>query len=306
MTSALSGFVLIGAIVLAGWAARRWSGLPDDAQAVLGGLAYTVLSPCLLFTAAAGADLHLLLSEPLLVSAAAAGICFGSHVLVSWLAPGERTPGATVTGALAAGYVNANNIGIPVATYVLGDATLAVPIIVLQVLIITPLVLALLEAATTGRVSPRAILAAPLRNPLVIAVALGVLVSAFGLHVPAIVARPVATIGAAAVPVVLIAFGMSLSGRRVLAARHDRVPTIAAVILKIVVMPVVALTLALALGLPPQIRYAVTVLAALPTAQNVFLFAQRFGAGLTLVRDATFLSTVGCVPVLLLTALLLG
>jgi predicted permease len=48
----------------------------------------------------------------------------------------------------------------------------------------------------------------------------------------------------------------------------------------------------------------VTVLAALPTAQNVFLYGQRFETGLVLARDAIFLSTVLCVPALLLIALL--
>ena len=65
-----------------------------------------------------------------------------------------------------------------------------------------------------------------------------------------------------------------------------------------------AFLLAVALGLGRAETYAVTVLAALPTAQNMFLYAQRFGAGVLLVRDVIFLSTVACVPVLLLIALL--
>jgi predicted permease len=48
----------------------------------------------------------------------------------------------------------------------------------------------------------------------------------------------------------------------------------------------------------------VTVLAALPTAQNVFLYGQRFATGLVLARDAIFLSTVLCAPALLLIAVL--
>ena len=50
----------------------------------------------------------------------------------------------------------------------------------------------------------------------------------------------------------------------------------------------------------------VVVLAALPTAQNLFNYAQRYGEGYTLVRDVIFLTTVGCVPVLFFTGLLLG
>ena len=116
--------------------------------------------------------------------------------------------------------------------------------------------------------------------------------------------HPIATIGSAAVPVVLIALGMSLSGRRVLAPGTDRVATIAAVTLKTAGMPTLAFVLAVASGLTRDATYAVTVLAALPTAQNIFLYAQRFQAALTVARDAVFLSTVVCVPALLLITVL--
>jgi predicted permease len=300
MISALSGFALIGVIVAVGWAAGRWAGLPDDTQAVLGRLVYSVMTPCLLFTGVAAADLRVLLSEPLIVSTAAAIGCFGLHVLIVR----RRDRGARIVGALAAGYTNANYIGIPVATYVLGDPALVVPIVMLQLLIITPIALALLEIAATGHASVRATVTAPLRNPLIVAVLLGLVASLTGLRLPAVLAHPVATIGSAAVPVVLIAFGMSLSGRRVLAPGTDRFATVAAVALKTAGMPVLAFLLAVTLGLTRDETYAVTVLAALPTAQNIFLYAQRFGTGLTLARDAIFLSTVVCVPALLLIAVL--
>jgi malonate transporter and related proteins len=300
MISALSGFALIGVIVLVGWAAGRWARLPKDTEAVLGRLVYSVMTPCLLFTGVAAADLGVLLSEPLIVSTAAALVCFGLHVLVVR----RRDPGTRIVGALAAGYTNANYIGIPVATYVLGDAALVVPIVMLQLLIITPVALTLLEFATTGHASVRTTLTAPLRNPLIVGVLAGLVSSVTGLRLPAVLAHPIATIGAAAVPVVLIAFGMSLSRRQVLAPGTDRVASITAVALKTAGMPAIAFLLAVALGLPRDATYAVTVLAALPTAQNIFLYAQRFQTGLTLARDATFLSTVVCVPVLLLITVL--
>jgi predicted permease len=300
MISALSGFALIGVIVAVGWAAGRWAGLPDNTEAVLGRLVYSVMTPCLLYTGVAAADLRLLLSEPLIVSTAAAIGCFGLHVLIVR----HRDRGTRIVGALAAGYTNANYIGIPVATYVLGDPALVVPIVMLQLLIITPVALTLLEFATTGHASVRSTVTAPLRNPLIVAVLLGLITSVTGLRLPAALAHPVATIGSAAVPVVLIAFGMSLSGRRVLAPGTDRVATVTAVALKTAGMPALAFLLAVTLGLSRDATYAVTVLAALPTAQNIFLYAQRFQTGLTLARDAIFLSTVVCVPVLLLIAVL--
>jgi len=300
MISALSGFALIGIIVLVGWVVRRFVRLPENAETVLSRIVYTVMTPCLLFTGVAAADAGALLSEPLIVSATAAVLCFGLQALISR----GRDRSTRIVGALAAGYTNANYIGIPVATYVLGDAALVVPIVLLQLLIITPVALSLLEVAATGAASVRSTVTASVRNPLIVAVLLGLIFSVTGLRLPAVLAQPIATIGSAAVPAVLIAFGMSLSGRRVLAPGPDRVPTIVAVVLKAAGMPAMAFLLALTLDLPREATYAVTVLAGLPTAQNIFLYAQRFGTGLVLARDAVFLSTVACAPGLLLIAVL--
>jgi predicted permease len=116
--------------------------------------------------------------------------------------------------------------------------------------------------------------------------------------------HPVAVIGAAAVPVVLIAYGLSLHGQRVLGPGPDRFGALVAAALKTLAMPAIAFLLALAVGLDRHATYAVTVLAALPTAQNIFVYAQRFQTGLTLVRDAILLSTAACVPVLVLLTIL--
>ncbi|SNY61282.1 AEC family transporter [Paractinoplanes atraurantiacus] len=295
MISALSGFAVIAVIVLIGWLAGRWGRLPAETVPVAGRLAYTVLSPCLLFTSASASNPRALFSEPLVVSALAAFLCFAAHALITR----HRDPGTRIVGALAAGYTNAGYIGIPIAAYVLHDAALVVPIIMLQLLIITPIALTLLQLATTGDTSWRTSLTAPLRSPLSVAVVLGVVVAVTNLPLPSVLTDPMAAIGQAAVPVVLIAFGLSLSGARVLAPGPDRTPTLAAVALKTALMPLFAYVLALVLRLSPSETYAVTVLAALPTAQNVFLYAQSFTAATTLARDAVFLSSLLCIPVLL-------
>ncbi|MEV6350819.1 AEC family transporter [Actinoplanes sp. NPDC051851] len=292
MISALSGIALIGAIVLVGWGVRRWAGLPDTAEAVLARLVYLVLNPCLLFTVVSDSDPAILFSEPLLVSAAAALLCF---VIFASLVRRTR-----VIGALSAGYVNANYIGVPIATYVLGDAALAVPIMMLQLLIITPIALAMLSSSD----GPRSSVLGALRNPMILGVLLGLVVALTGLHVPAMLMDPLITIGQAAVPLVLIAFGMSLSGRRVLAPGPDRCGTVVAVALKVAGMPAIAYALALLLHLPPAERYGVTVMAALPTAQNIYLYAQQADHGVTLARDAILLSTLLCAPALLVITLL--
>lgn len=55
----------------------------------------------------------------------------------------------TATGAAASAYVNSNNIGLPVSIYVLGTGAYVAPILVMQMVIFAPMILA---ALTSGDV----------------------------------------------------------------------------------------------------------------------------------------------------------
>ena len=77
--------------------------------------------------------------------------------------------------------------------------------------------------------------------------------------------------------------------------------------LKLVAQPATAYLVArYPLGLDQSGVLAVTVLAALPTAQNIFVHATRYGRGEVVARDSIFLTTVLSVPVLVVIAAVLG
>ncbi len=77
--------------------------------------------------------------------------------------------------------------------------------------------------------------------------------------------------------------------------------------LKLVVMPVLAWLVArLVFGMHGHELFAIVVLAALPSAQNVFNYAQRYDRGVVLARDTVLITTVLCIPVLLVVAWLLA
>jgi len=302
----LAGFAVIGVVILVGFVAGRLHLLGDQAQYVLSRLVFFVLAPCLLFTVLARADVHELFSSRLTVSALAAIACFVVFATVARLVFRRAVP-ETVIGSLGSGYVNANNIGIPVAAYVLGDASFSAPVILVQLLLFAPVALAILDASTRGHVSVRLVLRGIVRNPLIIGSLLGALVAVTGIELPDVVLEPFALIGAAAVPVVLISFGMSLSASRLLAPGSGRRDILLATLLKLLVMPVVAWLLArFVFGLEGHDLFGLVVLAALPTAQNVFNYAQRYDRGVIIARDTVLLTTVLCVPVLFVVALLLA
>jgi predicted permease len=92
-----------------------------------------------------------------------------------------------------------------------------------------------------------------------------------------------------------------------LAPGSSRRDVILASALKLALMPLVAWLVGGPLfHLPAPQLFAVVVLAALPTAQNVFNYAQRYERGEIFARDVVLVTTVLCVPVLVLIAALLA
>jgi len=306
MVGVLIGFAIIVAIIAVGYLIGRLDLLGDQAQHVLSRLAFFVLSPALLFTVLGESDVSHLFSALLPISAIAAVVNIVAFLVVSLVVWRRPLPDATI-GALASGYVNANNIGLPVSVYVLGDAASSAPVILLQLIVLAPIALTVLDVSSSGHVSIGRILLQPVRNPLIIGSALGVIVAVTHLHLPAPVLAPFQLVGGAAVPVILLTFGMSLHGSRVLAPGTDRRDVLLASSLKLAAMPVLAWLLGqFVWHLHGHRLFVVVVLAALPTAQNVFNYAQRYGVGTVLARDTVLITTALSIAVLVIVAALLA
>lgn len=299
MLGVLTGFGIIAAIIAVGYVVGRVDLLGPDGRQVLARLVFFVLAPSLLFTILADAEVGQLFSPLMVVSLTAALVSFAAYALVAhvlW----RRPTAETVIGAMSAGYVNANNIGLPVAVYVLGDPAYVAPVILVQLLVFAPLGLAVLDAQQQGRVSLGRVVTGPVRNPIIIGSAAGLVVALLDVTPPAGLMEPFRIIGAAAVPLMLLAYGISLNGQKVLEAGSARRDVVLASALKLVGMPAVAWLLGrLVFGLEGHDLFVVVALAALPTAQNIFNYAQRYRRGETLARDAIFVTMIGSLPVLL-------
>lgn len=306
MLDAMTGFVVVGIAILVGYILGRIDLLGEHARPVLARLTFFVLSPFLLFVVLSQADVRTLFSALLPVSAIAALVVILLYAGIArfvW----RRSAGETMIGALSAGQVNSNNIGIPLSLYLLGSAAYPAPVILLQLLIFTPISMAILEAATAGHSSLWKAIGRAVSNPIVLGSVAGTLVSVSGIELPPIVLDPAELIANACVPILLISYGISLHGQRVLGASGRRRDILLASTLKLLVMPAIAWVVAeFVFGLSPHEVLIVVVLAALPTAQNVFNYSQRYGVGETISRDTVFLTTVGCVPILILATVLLG
>ena len=133
-----------------------------------------------------------------------------------------------------------------------------------------------------------------LRNPLILATVSGLLFNLLGLKLPDLANTTLGRLGAAALPLGLMAVGAGLQ----LGALREG-PKLAASLLAIkhLAMPALALVVVSALGLPASQQAVVVAFAALPTASSAYVLAVRMGGhgGFTagLVTVSTLLGMVG-------------
>ncbi|MEY9993797.1 malonate transporter [Streptomyces sp. V4I8] len=306
MQGVLTGFAVIAVVIGVGYVIGLRGHLGAHGREVLTKLAFHVASPALLFTTLAQTDLAVIFSSRLLVTAlstaAAAGVFVAVGVVRRW------GVGRTTIGALCSSYVNSGNLGIPIAVYVLGDASLVAPVLLFQLIGVTPIALTILDLSGEGEKGPlwRRLLT-PLRNPIALGSLAGVAVSATGLRIPAPVLDPLTLIGGMSVPAVLLAFGISLCGSTMPGRGPDRQPVFLSVALKSVGQPAAAWALAAGVfGLRGAPLLDVVVTSALPAAQNLYTYASSYRVGERLARDSILMSTVISVPVLVVVATLLG
>ena len=308
MLGVLAGFFVVWCIILVGWFVGRQRILGDNARPVLSGLTFFVASPALLFETLSKARLQEVFAEPLLVTAVAAITTAAIFFALTrfWL---KRALPESLMSAMSASLANSANLGIPIAVYVLGDASYVAPLLIFQLAFFTPMFLMILDSSTSAhRTTVLGFLLMILRNPMIVGSGLGLLVAGTGFQVPALVMEPIHLIGGAAIPAMLIAFGMSLNGTRPLqASAGRRVDTLLASGFKLAIQPALAYVFArFALGMDGHALFAVVVTSALPTAQNVFVAASRYQTGLTVAKDTVLITTVVAVPAMIGVALLLA
>jgi predicted permease len=127
------------------------------------------------------------------------------------------------------------------------------------------------------------------RNPLILATVAGLLCNLLGLRLPELVSLTLTRMGAAALPLGLMAVG---AGLQIGALREA--PRLAAgfMLIKHAAMPLAALALVHALGLPPAQQLIVVAFAAMPSAPSAYVLAVRMGGHGAYVAGLVSLSTL--------------
>lgn len=302
MINIVTAFAIIFVVIAVGYVLDRL-GIIRGAQdlGVMNRIAFYAAVPALVFSEIAQTEAGDVFSPVVGVTFLTTVATGALYCLVAWLLLRQPIP-EMAAGAGSALYVNSVNIGLPVMAYVLGHATYMAPIMLMQTAIFTPFILAGLAAGSGASVTQ--VLKRSLFSPVVLAALAGMAVSFAPWQLPEPVLAPLTILGGAAIPLVLMSFGASLATTKVL--QSDRVPTLLASTIGLVVMPGLGWALSTVFGLSLEETYAVVILAALPTAQNMYNFAATYDRGTTIARDTVFLTTFAALPVMLVIALLFG
>lgn len=325
MEGVLLGFGVVLFIVLTGFIAA--SLIPHRATAMQSGMTpavYYIANPALMFVLLAETNLGAVLSVYTPIALITAAFAGGIYALISRFLL-KRSGRQVAVGAMASSYVNAGNIGLPIALYAVGSAAPVVAVLIAQLLVVAPLYLAVFSfltargtrdsSAPDSKGSSVSTTTTPLwrtllgsvANPVTVATAFGAVFAFFGWRLPEVIWTPLEMLGNASVVMLLLIFGMSLRGQSPFKDRSLRPDLVTGGIIKLAVMPVAAWALgSFVFGLRGTELLGVVVMAALPTAQNVYLFATQFKMPALLARDIIFVSSLLAFPVILGIAFLLG
>ncbi len=284
----------IFAVVAIGWVAARLGLLAPAGIAAFTAYAFDLALPALVTSLLARQPLHAIFDPRFFAARLGAGaLVFATTAAVSLAA--RSGPGRAGAHAQAATNGNLGFLGVPLLLSVLGDRAagpLAMAILA-EVGVLMPAGIVLMSLGRAGggggRSAARDVARATVGNPIVLGVIVGAAIGLSGLCLPGPVDRLLAFVGASAGPTALFALGGSLAGRSL--AGHGSA-VVAVAFAKLAAYPAVAWLLLRRAGVPPEWLAAGVLVAALPTAANVFVFAERYDAAPGRISAEILLSTL--------------
>ena len=294
------------ALVLAGYVSARRGMLPLDAIPGLNSFVLFFALPCMLYRFGANTPLALLLDASLALTYLACALVMVCFIVAASMNKRVGWNDASF-GALVGAFPNTGFMGVPLLVALMGPAAAgpAIVTIIVDMLFTSSVCIALSRldgaGASGARDAARSALKGVAVNPLPWAIVLGMASSAVHLKLPEPVLQTLGLLADAASPVALFTIGAMLARSQILDARRMQAPVplrdylpVAAV--KLVVHPLLVLLVgasAIRAGVPLS-KFSLDVMvlvAALPSASNVSLLAERFGADTGRIARIILVST---------------
>lgn len=231
---------------------------------------------------------------------AATYLVFSIMFALSWLR--ERNIRESTIKALAASYGNIGYMGPGLALLAFGEPA-AVPVALIFCFenaihfAVAPFMMAVAGerkqslAVVAGEVVRKIAL-----HPFIIATCIGVLAAWLQFRPPVAVETMLDYLARAAAPCALFAMGVTIALRPLKRVPGDLVPI---TLLKLVIHPAICYAILTAIGgFPPVWIYTAMLLAALPTATNVFVIAQQYGVWVQRASASVLITTITSIATL--------
>ncbi len=311
MSAVLTTVGPIFGLIALGFAAARLKWLAESAGKGIADFTFLIAMPALLFRTVVVADMGdarpaLLLSSYFVTVAIIWAVATVASSLML------RRPAAEgAVFAMTASYGNIVLLGIPIAIGAYGERAAPTAAIIVSMHVATLwlaacLHLALAERSRAGTLAQlaKSVVVDFARNPIVVAIVIGVIWRATGIGLHVSIDRMLSLLTQAGVPCALFAVGFSLAGFRIMGELRTLAVSFT---LKNLISPVLAwLIVRHAFDVPVLPATVITLFAAMPTGTATYLFASRNDLAVQTTSATVALSTAGAMITLPIVMLLLG
>lgn len=297
MSPLVETVLFVFGLVALGYLTGATGYLRSETGDALSEFAIGVALPLLLFRTMIGADFHG--SAPWSLWAT-----YFIAVTVAWTAGHlvttrmfGRDGQAGVVGGVSSAFSNLVLLGIPFMLGVFGQEGFEILSLIVSVHLPTMMMASIILFETFGprRSEPmhpvviiRDFLRKILTNPLIVGILAGLAWRATGVPMPGLATRFVDALANIAGPVALFAMGLGL---KKFGISGNIKPALALSVLKLMLMPAVALLFAWLFGLPPLSAKVAVAAASLPSGVNSYLIATQFGTGQALASNQMTIAT---------------
>jgi malonate transporter and related proteins len=299
MLATLTAVTPVFALIFVGWLARRLGALGPAATGELSRYTVYLALPALLFDIVAHAAWAEIWQPGFVAAFGLGALLISGLALFARLQASHSLADAAIDG-LNAGYANVGFIGFPLTLAAFGRQALAPTLIasLITACVLFALGIVLIETGLQTETGRRRVAVkvgvALVRNPLLIAPALGAVFPLAGVGLPVAAESFVKLLGASASPCALVALGLFLAEQSETTGATKAAGWLIG--LKLIAQP--ALTWALAtqvFGLTPLLTHTAVLLAALPTGTGPFMLAEIYGREAATTSLVVLVSTVASV-----------
>jgi predicted permease len=281
-------------IILASAILQKSGAIGKDWSGVLNDFALKVGLPVLVFTSLAQTSFSFLEQAPLIIINSVFIIV--SFLLALLLGKSLRLSDRMIrTLFMCFGFGNIAYLGIPVLVQTSGEEILPIAslIVAMYVFWFFSLGIAYLEYKThhSKKVILMTTLQHMIRNPILIAVVLGITIGSFGIILPAILLESLNMITASVTPTVLIVIGLFI-GKSHRGTIKEWIPVIAFSFVTLILLPALLYYVISLSGLSLDYFGSSIVMAAMPLAITPFALADTYDLNKTFIARSIVLSTI--------------